>query len=124
MTIAMPDITAELPKRELSWPYVLQMGSVETFPVLKEELVELTFGWHPLHIGFSSLRSLSSCCVPMRCVFEMPHAMTRRRTIIMTSWGHNYDCSHMVLSNDVILALCGRVMTVARGPTRALWGQV
>jgi hypothetical protein len=48
VTTARPDITAGLPKRELTWLYVLQMVSRETLPHLKEVLVELTLGCHPL----------------------------------------------------------------------------
>jgi hypothetical protein len=41
MTIAMPGITTRLPKKKLSWPYVLQTVSEETLPVLKEAQVDL-----------------------------------------------------------------------------------
>jgi hypothetical protein len=44
ITIARLDITAGLPKRELTRSYILQMASVETHPVLKEALVELLLG--------------------------------------------------------------------------------
>jgi hypothetical protein len=37
--IAIPDITAGLLKRELSRPYVLQMASGKTHPLLKEALI-------------------------------------------------------------------------------------
>jgi hypothetical protein len=43
-----PGIIAGLPKIELSLSYVLQIGSGQTFPVLKEGMVELTLGWHPM----------------------------------------------------------------------------
>jgi hypothetical protein len=43
LTIIKPDITPGLPEREQTWPYILQMASEETAPVLKEVLVELTF---------------------------------------------------------------------------------
>jgi hypothetical protein len=36
--------------RRLSWPYILQMMSGETIPVLKEALIELTLGWSALKI--------------------------------------------------------------------------
>jgi predicted aspartyl protease len=43
-TVTRPDIVAGLPERELSRPYVLQMASGETIPVVKEARVELTIG--------------------------------------------------------------------------------
>jgi hypothetical protein len=48
VTIAMPDFSAELPKRELIRPYVLHMAAGDTIPVMKEALVELAVGWCPL----------------------------------------------------------------------------
>jgi hypothetical protein len=36
---------AELLKRELSQPYIQQMASGDTIPLLKEVLVELTIGF-------------------------------------------------------------------------------
>lgn len=48
MTIVRLDITAGLPERELTRPYVLQMVSGKTVPILKEALVELTLGQCPL----------------------------------------------------------------------------
>jgi hypothetical protein len=47
-TVARPDIVAGLPERELSRPYVLQMASGETIPVVKEACVELTIGQRTL----------------------------------------------------------------------------
>jgi hypothetical protein len=44
VTIVRQDITAGLPEREQTWPYVLQMESGKTFPVLKEAIVEQTMG--------------------------------------------------------------------------------
>jgi predicted aspartyl protease len=43
-TVAIPDIVAGLPERELSRPYMLQTASDETIPVVKEAHVELTIG--------------------------------------------------------------------------------
>jgi hypothetical protein len=42
VVIARPDITVGLPKREMTQPYVLQMASGKTLPILKEALTELT----------------------------------------------------------------------------------
>jgi hypothetical protein len=47
-TVARPDTVAGLPERELSRPYVLQMASSETIPVVKEAYTELTMGWRTL----------------------------------------------------------------------------
>jgi hypothetical protein len=47
-TVAIPDIVAGLPERELSQPYVLQTASGETIPVRKEAHVELTMGQRSL----------------------------------------------------------------------------
>lgn len=44
ISTARLDITAGLPKMELTRPYIQQMASVETHPVLKEALVELILG--------------------------------------------------------------------------------
>jgi hypothetical protein len=51
LTIARPDIVAGQPKRQPSRPYVLQMASRETFPVLKEVLEKLTQGRSALNIS-------------------------------------------------------------------------
>jgi hypothetical protein len=59
--IARPDITAGLLRRELSRPYVLQMASGKTLPLLKEALVPECPG--------------SSQCI---CGFEVPCAATGR----------------------------------------------
>jgi hypothetical protein len=48
MTAARLDITAGLPKSELTMPYALQIVSKDTTSILKEVLVELTRGWCPL----------------------------------------------------------------------------
>jgi predicted aspartyl protease len=48
VTIVRLDITAGLPVRELTRPYVLQMLSGKTLLILKEALVELTLGHCPL----------------------------------------------------------------------------
>jgi hypothetical protein len=48
MTIARPDVTAELPKRDPPMQCALQMASEETLPILKEALVKLTLGQCPL----------------------------------------------------------------------------
>jgi hypothetical protein len=50
MTIAMPDITAGVPKRKLSWLYLPQITPGEVLPILKEVLVELALGWQHLLI--------------------------------------------------------------------------
>jgi hypothetical protein len=50
MTTVRPDITTGLLKSQLSQLYVLQIVSGETFPLLKEALVEVTLGWHLLWI--------------------------------------------------------------------------
>jgi hypothetical protein len=39
VVIARPDITVGVPKRELTWPYFLQLALGETFTVMKEALV-------------------------------------------------------------------------------------
>jgi hypothetical protein len=39
VVIARPDSTAGVPKRELTWPYFLQLAMGETLPVVKEALV-------------------------------------------------------------------------------------
>jgi hypothetical protein len=46
--IARPEITARLPDRDLAGPYILQLASGKTLPILKEVLVEFTWRWHPL----------------------------------------------------------------------------
>jgi hypothetical protein len=48
VTIVRLDITAELPARELTRPYILQIVSGETLPVLKEVLVGLPLEQWPL----------------------------------------------------------------------------
>jgi hypothetical protein len=48
VTVANADITAGLPKRELTLPYILQMASGKTLPILKKVLAELNLGRHLL----------------------------------------------------------------------------
>jgi hypothetical protein len=50
VTIARLDIIAGQPEMKPSWPYVLQMMSRETIPILKETLVQLTLGWSAFQI--------------------------------------------------------------------------
>lgn len=50
LTIARPYIISQQPERKPSRPYILQMVSGETIPVLKEVLVELTLGQSALKI--------------------------------------------------------------------------
>jgi hypothetical protein len=60
VTITRPDVTEGLPEREMTQPYVPQMASVETFPVLKEEFVELALGRSPRRLVCSLPRSPTS----------------------------------------------------------------
>jgi hypothetical protein len=40
--------SAGMPEREMTQPYVLQMALRDTLHVLKEDLIELTLGQHPI----------------------------------------------------------------------------
>jgi hypothetical protein len=51
LMIVRPDITTGFPERELTRPYLLQVASGKTLPILKEAFIELTLEWLPLKTG-------------------------------------------------------------------------
>jgi hypothetical protein len=59
MTIARPDITTKLPKRNLSQLYTRQRVSGETFPIMKEAQLQLTLGTIITEIKDESIQALN-----------------------------------------------------------------
>jgi hypothetical protein len=56
MSIARPNITTGLPDRQQTWPYILQMASGKTLPVLMETLLKLALEWHLVQTWVSTAK--------------------------------------------------------------------
>jgi hypothetical protein len=64
MMIAKPDTVTGFPNIEPAWAYMLQVALEKTHPVLKEALVELTLGWHPLWTE-CPVGNMNKCCMSL-----------------------------------------------------------
>jgi hypothetical protein len=119
VTIARPDIAAGQPWRKPSRPYVLQLASGETIPVVKDAQVELTLGRRALKIwvfvaeitdefilGLDVLRAYDASVDLGRHVLRLG-----REEVTLWSTGTRPRSSRLsLISDEVIPARCERVV--------------
>jgi hypothetical protein len=105
VAIAAPDISAGVPKRELTRLYVLEMVSGEMLPSLKESIVKFTLRWCPLMTYMTVTKILHIHNVPVDlgcCVL----GLSKEKVPLWCPGVCPYSSPCMKGSSNIVLSQC------------------